>query len=1033
MADIRGRSGGGLEGEREDAPGETRFPVDLAPSSNRGGSEARGALARVLVVEHNATTRRLMKVALESDGYAVVEAATGAMAVDCTRQYAVDLVLQDLALPDVDGLELVGRLRGELGVDVPILCLAGFMSRTEELQAVNGGFSAVLLKPVDPVHLIEAVRAHLIQPAHLLPWSDGLPVHAKGRRVLVVDDDPLQLQLTRFYLTHAGFAVTSTSDSDHALERVRAEDPEAVVCDVLMPGTHGFQLCLSIRRDPLLSTMPVVLVSSHYIEDADRALAAQVGADALVSRTAGSTEVIRAIHTALNPSSASPSRTPAVDSTATLVLKEHERRVLWQLERQVSQNAGLAQRCTMQAAQLAILAGTAESLALNKSLGGMLGDVLSACLEVVGISKGVLYIAGADGRLELRERIGFDDSDLERLTRCFGHEQVLQRAVDGGRVTAIPSSAIGEDAAKHLLLELGVPSALIVPVVWSDQVRGALLLGARSKDVMPGESMAFARVLGLQMAQAIGLAQSFSRLALAEERYRTLMEGAHDPVSVLTPAGVILEVNRRWEELLQLPRDLIVGRPIEDFLAPGRSGPLATASPAAAGAWTQSIAVVRADNSLALLEVSNVALEIAGEQVVLAISRDVTEQTRAQEQLLVSERMASIGLLAAGLAHEINNPLAVVVANLDLATADVAGLRERGTDANGLAEELDDAREATERVRQIALDLRLFSRTEHEQHSAVDLRKVLESTLRMAANEIRHRARLVTDFAEVQPIGGNPSRYGQVFLNLLVNAAQAIPEGHAEENEIRVSMRPEGPDHVVVEVTDTGPGIPPGILEHLFTPFFTTKPQGVGTGLGLSICERIVAAAGGDISVESRVGHGTTFRVRLLTLASAVPKVTGAGADFSARHDSSPGTQEPSAAPATPPARMGRVLVVDDDAAIVKVIERTLAPQHRVVAVTTAAQALAQIVAGERFEVILCEVMMPEMSGIDLHGALLTTAPDQADKMVFLTGGNSTEGGRAFLGQVANPRVDKPLDTRSLIAIVNQQLRQLHQPDHSTA
>ncbi len=239
-------------------------------------------------------------------------------------------------------------------------------------------------------------------------------------------------------------------------------------------------------------------------------------------------------------------------------------------------------------------------------------------------------------------------------------------------------------------------------------------------------------------------------------------------------------------------------------------------------------------------------------------------------------------------------------------------------------EELRDAHEAAERVRQIVRDLKLFSRAEEERHGPVNVREVLESTLRMAWNEIRHRARLVKTFDEVPPVVANEARLGQVFLNLVVNAAHAIPAGRAESNEIRLSTRFEG-ERVLIEIADTGTGMSPEVLEHIFTPFFTTKPVGVGTGLGLPICQRIVEDLGGDLRVSSREGVGSTFPVSL------------------------PATERPSRpmqtprAPTAGPARRGRVLVVDDEPMVAIAVRRTLSGEHDVVTLNLTQEALALV------------------------------------------------------------------------------------------
>jgi CheY-like chemotaxis protein len=225
-----------------------------------------------------------------------------------------------------------------------------------------------------------------------------------------------------------------------------------------------------------------------------------------------------------------------------------------------------------------------------------------------------------------------------------------------------------------------------------------------------------------------------------------------------------------------------------------------------------------------------------------------------------------------------------------------------------------------------------------------------------------------------------------------------------EHHEIRVVTRQSGAD-VVIEVRDTGVGIPEENLERVFEPFFTTKPVGVGTGLGLSICHGIVSGFGGRMSVESRVSQGSTFRVILPAAAGARP--------------AEPATQA-SVEPA--PGRRGRILVVDDEPMIGVAIRRTLQREHEVVTTTSAREAQARLRDGEHFDLILCDVMMPEMSGVDLHQELSSQAPQLAERMVFLTGGAFTPNARAFLSQVKNPRVDKPFSAEELRALVRARL-----------
>ncbi len=382
------------------------------------------------------------------------------------------------------------------------------------------------------------------------------------------------------------------------------------------------------------------------------------------------------------------------------------------------------------------------------------------------------------------------------------------------------------------------------------------------------------------------------------------------------------------------------------------------------------------------------------------------EQRRMEEKLLRADRMASIGALVAGVAHEINNPLAIVLANLELLahlSIPPSGPAPR-LDAAEIQETLRDAREAADRVRVIVAGLKTLSRSDELERGPVDLHRMLDFSIKMAWNEIRHRARLIKAYGPVPAVLGNEARLGQVFLNLLVNAAQAIPEGHAGENEIRIATRRGSEDSVIVEIRDSGLGMPAAVMARIFDPFFTSKPVGAGTGLGLAICDTIVRSHGGEITVTSVVGQGSTFVVRL-PATEGVPS--------SLRRST----------PVIPVARRGRVLVVDDEPAIGVALRRTLQDDHDVEVVTSARGALDLLEAGRRFDLILCDMMMPEQTGEGLHGELTGKLPDQAERMVFLTGGAFTPRARSFLERVNNLCLEKPFDGDAVRALCARMIR----------
>jgi signal transduction histidine kinase/CheY-like chemotaxis protein len=387
-------------------------------------------------------------------------------------------------------------------------------------------------------------------------------------------------------------------------------------------------------------------------------------------------------------------------------------------------------------------------------------------------------------------------------------------------------------------------------------------------------------------------------------------------------------------------------------------------------------------------------------------ARIVAEQERArmEERLRLSDRMASVGTLAAGVAHEINNPLSYVIANVRYALEQTEAVSHGEVRLDELSprlfEPLSEAAEGAERVRNIVRDLKTFSRPDESSATDVDVHAVLESTINMVWNEIRHRARLIKDFSPVPPVRGNTARLGQVFMNLLVNAAQAIPDGASDRHSIRIVTRLEEPSRsVCIEVHDDGTGIAEEHLPRIFEPFYTTKDVGVGTGLGLSICHGIVQSLGGSISVDSTVGHGSIFSVRLPAIA---PEARA--------------PQPARAASRSIPS--GRVLAIDDDPSVLRALGRGLRPQHHFVGHLTAADALETIGRGERFDIIFCDLMMPSMNGIEFFAQLTTHHTEQAERVVFLTGGAFSQTANNFLSDKLT--LDKPFNTDEIRSLVRQ-------------
>ncbi len=384
----------------------------------------------------------------------------------------------------------------------------------------------------------------------------------------------------------------------------------------------------------------------------------------------------------------------------------------------------------------------------------------------------------------------------------------------------------------------------------------------------------------------------------------------------------------------------------------------------------------------------------------VGIVDDVTERRSIEARLAQGDRMASLGRLAAGVAHEINNPLAYVRTSLDIARRAIERARAGGDRLEHLeraTESLMRADEGVERVRVIAGDLKTFSRGDEGSWAPVDLRRVVDAAVNLASNEIRHRAELVRELKPTPPVMGSETRFVQVLVNLLVNAAHAIDEkdeDSADPKEERITIRTgERNGRAIIEVQDTGRGISAEFVGRVFEPFWTSRPRARGTGLGLSICHGIITSAGGQIRVtHTEPGVGSTFRVELPAVGAA-PVPEGGAAEVR---------------PPPEPNRRGRLLVIDDEPRLAITIQLALEEIADVEVADGGAAALARIEVSTDFDMVLCDLMMPEVNGMDVYEHVLETAPRLARRFVFMTGGAFTERARRFLKDNGLPRLDKP-------------------------
>jgi len=395
-------------------------------------------------------------------------------------------------------------------------------------------------------------------------------------------------------------------------------------------------------------------------------------------------------------------------------------------------------------------------------------------------------------------------------------------------------------------------------------------------------------------------------------------------------------------------------------------------------------------------------------RAVFGMLQDITERTLLRERALHRSRLLATGTLAAGVGHEINNPLTYVVGNINLARERVQRASLPAHSVQDILTMLQDASEGASRIRDIVRGLKTFARNE-EALCPTDVHSALNTALAMAMHELRHRATVHNHWDRVPPVLANEARLSQIFVNLLVNAAQSFSGSDLTVNEVRIRVHvdPAQSDRVLIEIGDNGPGIPAELQPRIFEPFFTTKPLGEGTGLGLSISHSLVTSLHGDISYTSEPGRGTTFRVSL-----PIAEQPAAVSDAPPRHTP------------VPPAPRANVLVIDDEPAIARSLQLVLGEQHSVTVFTDPRAAIALLEQEpERFDVIFCDLMMPFMTGMELYRHCVARWPALDERFVFMTGAAVDRVVESFLRSVPHPTLEKPFSFEPLSKLVEQRLR----------
>ena len=1014
---------------------------------------------RVLLVEDDPAHTYLQRHALQSSGRPreqpprVTHAATLAEALNALERGAFDVILLDLMLPDSRGLNTLDTVSDHDG-GAAIVVLTSLQDEEAALAALGRGAQDYLFKSeVDATRLGRALRyaverrtaaAERATLQQLQATLDSLSTHVAvldpAGRIVLVNEAWRAFGAANGYDDPAGgvgadylAAIQAATGVDGETGRRVSEAIRAVAAGAVdrwdgeypchAPGEERwFTVRVTRCRDPRLGVVvahenvSAARLAEHRRAQAEQALRESLERFALVQRAtrdtiwdwdvAGSTvtwndEITRTFGYA--PQQVSPE----LAWWSERVHPDDREEVLGEL------HAVLEDGESWSAEYRFLRADGAHAVVLDRG-----------------------FVQRGDGGTAVRMLGSMQDvSEHRRLVAAIEQSEAHYRRL----VASLPQTVYALDPGGHFTeinlagtQLLGRPAHDIVGCHYGDVVAPAHRAAANAAflSLATGEVTALeleleilrpsgeARLVCLDvaaiqeggvLASVHGIARDLTDERAREGRMRMLtaaLENLDESVSVLDEQGRIVYANAAHARMLGYephgpPADGVAAFLPDD----GARAELDEAMRRVReeGTWSGRVLRRRADGRVIPVELRLARVEQDGHPLVFVMSRDVSGEVEREERLRRAERLASLGTLVSGVAHELNNPLAAIVGFTQLLLMDERSSRER--------DDLETVRREADRMAKIVSDLRLLGRGTHGEartRETVDLNDVVRHVLRsrgyaLSTRNVEVREELA---GGLPPVAGDRAQLEQVVLNLVVNAEQAVAEGG--ERRVSVSTRATG-GCVSLCVSDTGRGIAPELRERIFDPFFTTKAPGEGSGLGLSLVNRIVTEHGGEIRVESAPGQGTTFVVDLPRAAAG----DGAG----------PG---PAPSPAERGARVDgvvplRVLVVDDEASVRRVVARFLGRRgHEVDLAVEGGQALDMLdQAGARgYDVILSDLRMPGLGGDQLLARLRARGDGMDRRLVFLTGDTASEDAERILRGSDVPVLEKPVDLEQLARVL---------------
>ncbi len=496
------------------------------------------------------------------------------------------------------------------------------------------------------------------------------------------------------------------------------------------------------------------------------------------------------------------------------------------------------------------------------------------------------------------------------------------------------------------------------------------------------------------------------KIAIADQRYRSVMENALCGIILHDLNGIVIDINKEGEKIFGCPKAQIVGSSVMNFLPSSEQEYAAT--------LIQKLTIKKAigpnqahiqqpSGNICDVEYTAVCIENENDSFIFSMLLDTTDQNKLRAQNLLSAKLATVGTLAAGIIHEINNPLTYILTNLNFIkdTMQESSFDDlsKPTFFTELKSIINDSVEGAEQINKIVQDIKGFARIDKAEVTTVDLPKVLNAAINIVSAQFKNHAVVEKDFsADIPLVLLQGSKLQQVFMNIIINAAQSMDKNNFEKNIIRVKAY-VAENYICVEIGDTGVGIPSDILEKIFEPFFTTKPAGIGTGLGLSICSEIIHEMGGDIEVKSEVNKGTTFSIYLpINLITENASVSNESRVMTDKN----------------------ILIIDDEPAFLSAMEYVFGKKNHITLIDSGRSAHSLLIENpDKFDIIICDFNMPDVNGEDLFLYLKRANPKLIERMIFVTGFPEEFKLENLGPHLMNPCLTKPFTKKQLIKAIH--------------